>query len=277
MRRIVVALAFVGLMAEASAGEFQLPTLRGSNGFSPATTAQYGWHGVYGGAFWGYNSASIDFAESASSVIAYLLRNTTVEQELQVSSWRMLEKKNTTGSNPGGFFGLNYQWDSVILGLEAYYSRASIDSTSADSMARFQDVDSIRYSVAISAGSTISITDLGGIRTRFGYDAGWFLPYAAVGAVVGRGSVTRFVTLTEIETDITDPLNPVVIGGVGTLSRTEDEQDKYMFGYSLGLGMDVMLMKHVFVRGEWEFISLPSVSGIRTTINTGRVGAGIKF
>jgi opacity protein-like surface antigen len=278
MRRIVVACALVGLMSDALAADYQLPILRGSNSFlPPATSVQPSWYGIYGGAFWGYNSASMNFGSSASSIISYLLRNTAVEEHLQVSSWTVLEKKTTTDSNPGGFAGFNYLWDSVVLGLEAYYSRAALTATSTDSMARLQDVENIRYAVALNAGATVSMTDLGGVRARLGYAAGSFLPYATVGAAIGRGSVTRFVTLTETETDITDPANPIPIGGLGTISRIEDEQSKFMFGYSFGLGMDIMLMQHVFVRGEWEYLHFPSVSGTRITINAGRIGAGIKF
>ncbi len=41
--------------------------------------------------------------------------------------------------------------------------------------------------------------------------------------------------------------------------------------------MDVALLPNVFVRGEWEYIAFAPVGGIRSNINTGRVGLGVKF
>ena len=278
MRRYAVALALVGMMSEASANPFELPTLRGTNSFvSQSQTYHPRWEGIYGGVHWGYNSAGMNFANSASEIIAYLLRNTTENEELQVSSWTVLDKQRTSNTLLGGFIGYNFQWESIVLGIEAYYSRGKLNAISTDTMARFQDVDSIRYSVSLTAGASISIADLGGVRTRIGYANGWFLPYATFGVAIGRGDISRFVTITETETDITDPLNPIPLGGLGTITRAEDERNRWFYGYSAGLGMDIMLMQNLFVRGEWEYMQFPSVSGIGITINSAKVGAGIKF
>ena len=46
---------------------------------------------------------------------------------------------------------------------------------------------------------------------------------------------------------------------------------------SAGLGMDVALLPNMFLRGEWEFVAFAAVGGIRSNINTGRVGVGVKF
>ena len=41
--------------------------------------------------------------------------------------------------------------------------------------------------------------------------------------------------------------------------------------------MDVAILPNVFLRGEWEYVGFAQVGGIRTNINTGRVGIGVKF
>ena len=45
----------------------------------------------------------------------------------------------------------------------------------------------------------------------------------------------------------------------------------------MGLGMDFLIMPHVFVRGEYEYIKLNSVADIKLSINTARAGLGFKF
>ena len=41
--------------------------------------------------------------------------------------------------------------------------------------------------------------------------------------------------------------------------------------------MDVALLPNVFLRGEWEYVGFAQVNGIRSSINTGRVGIGMRF
>ena len=41
--------------------------------------------------------------------------------------------------------------------------------------------------------------------------------------------------------------------------------------------MDVAVLQNVFLRGEWEFVAFTPFAGIRASMNTGRVGVGMKF
>jgi outer membrane immunogenic protein len=60
-----------------------------------------------------------------------------------------------------------------------------------------------------------------------------------------------------------------------SLSNTKN--NAIVAGIVVGLGMDVALLPNVFLRGEWEFVGFAPVSGIRTTLNTARVGIAVKF
>jgi outer membrane immunogenic protein len=41
--------------------------------------------------------------------------------------------------------------------------------------------------------------------------------------------------------------------------------------------VDVAVLPNVFLRAEWEYVAFAPVDGIRATLNTGRVGAGLRF
>jgi len=49
-----------------------------------------------------------------------------------------------------------------------------------------------------------------------------------------------------------------------------------LYGYTAGLGTEVMLFKHVFARAEWEYIRFTN-AGADVNINTVRGGLGYKF
>ena len=76
--------------------------LRGSFAVFDASPAR--WDGLSLGATVGYSNMSVDFGNAASSEIAYILRNSTLEVEFQPSSWTTLPK-NVTDSPQWGEIG----------------------------------------------------------------------------------------------------------------------------------------------------------------------------
>ena len=48
-----------------------------------------------------------------------------------------------------------------------------------------------------------------------------------------------------------------------------------VYGYSAGLGVDVMLCAGLFMRAEWEYLRF--TAPVDTSVNTARVGLGYKF
>src|SRR5262245_14833899 len=120
MRRPFVALALLGLISNASAGEYEipdLPTLRGSSPFVPAPPTYPRWAGFYVGGSVGYGSAHVDFSKATQPLLTFVLRELALENEQHVSQWKVLGDKDTGGSSFGGFVGFNSQWDDVILGF----------------------------------------------------------------------------------------------------------------------------------------------------------------
>jgi opacity protein-like surface antigen len=59
------------------------------------------------------------------------------------------------------------------------------------------------------------------------------------------------------------------------LTQTDAMNSHFIYGYSAGLGVDVMLMSCLFLRAEWEYVRF--TSSIDTDVNTVRVGLGYKF
>jgi opacity protein-like surface antigen len=60
-------------------------------------------------------------------------------------------------------------------------------------------------------------------------------------------------------------------------SSSESKKAAFIYGWSAGLGVDMMVMPNVFVRGEFEYISFTEIQGIQSQLGTARIGAGVKF
>ena len=51
----------------------------------------------------------------------------------------------------------------------------------------------------------------------------------------------------------------------------------FAYGYTAGLGLDVIVLPNVFLRAEWEYVQFFPVQDVKIHLNTARVGVGIKF
>ena len=65
------------------------------------------------------------------------------------------------------------------------------------------------------------------------------------------------------------------ISGLSADSLTDNANAHFIYGYSGGLGIDMMLFANLFVRAEWEYMRF--TAPVDTTINTVRAGIGYKF
>lgn len=245
----------------------------------PGAPSYWDWSGVYFGGQIGYASAVIDPGNASQGHIGYILRNTVLENEAQVSQWTNLQRTTAEGRNYGGFVGYNSQWDDVILGVELNYNRGSLAGDSQGSIARnYTATDSYIYSVAINSQASVNIIDYGTARFRAGYIMGRFLPYLMAGFAVGRADVTRATTLTYSATDsdpTTAPALPTIPPTTQSLSDTK--KGAFIYGFNVGLGLDVAITPNVFVRAEYEYIQFTPFEGITAGINTGKLGVGLKF
>jgi opacity protein-like surface antigen len=286
MRRLAIAIALIGCVTQASAADFELPdddapVLRGSSPFLPEPPTFRRWSGYYVGAQVGYSSAHIDFSGATSSLVAFMLRETTVEDKFHPSRWDVLGSEDRSGASFGGFIGYNSQWEDVIIGLEAHYNIGSLSATGlASPLGRIMtdpDDNKHTYTVALDGSASMRIKDWGAVRMRAGYVMGDFLPYATFGFGIGRADVSRSASVEESETIERDPPDEDIHTGPFLETKSESKNDGFVYGWSVGGGVDYLVTQNLFVRGEFEYINFTALSGVKASIGTARVGAGWKF
>lgn len=280
-RRALLCAAAVAALTAMSAALYATPaaaadwldnTLRGTF----TNNAPVRWDGVNLGATIGLSNMMTDFGKSSSSLIAYSLRNTTVENEFSPSNWTTLPSNTTNGRQYSLFLGYNVQWSELVLGLDGSYNKpSSLASSASDSIARQVTTSSlVNEALTITAQSSLKLVDYATVRARAGYAMGQFLPYAVIGAAVGRFNYATTATVHDVGT----PLAGSTVTAFNTFDTQSNAKDGAIVGgFVVGLGMDVAITPNVFLRGEWEYVGFAPVSGIRAGINTGRVGVGVRF
>src|ERR1700687_4952974 len=201
MRRILLAARVFGAGTAARAADLpDLPILRGSVGNGLSSSA-VNWGGFYIGGQAGYGSSDENFNGKNQSLTATMLANTVIERELGVSRWP-LNLGKTTGHTTayGAFTGYNWQWDDVVVGLEASYMHGSFGGTSSASMRRFFSAplsDGFFHDITSNASSSIAISDMATFRARAAYSYGSFLPYMFGGFALGNADITRSVSVVD--------------------------------------------------------------------------------
>lgn len=266
------------LMVGFSCGTQAADDLRGyiSTDLVPGTPTYWNWSGFYAGGQWGVASSTLDPGKATSSIIGNILRLTTIEAEARVSEWPQLPRSSISANNYGGFIGFNSQWDDIVLGLELNYSAGRMSTDATDAIGRsFTTSDGYLYNVFVNSAASVSIRDYGTLRARAGYVLGRFLPYALVGAAIGRADLTRTVTVALTGTDTNIPPGPDV--ALGPVTQTESKANAFIYGFSVGAGLDVAITENIFLRGEYEYLQFYPFSGALISINTGRLGVALKF
>ena len=287
--KVKASVPFCAALLVAAGGLFATPAaaqdmLRGSY----VTTPQYyQWDGFYGGGQIGFSNADVKFGNATQPLTDYILRNSVIQDN--VSGWTTLPNGSTNGTSYGGFIGYNWQWDDVVVGVEANYNRLSLSKSAADSLGRrFIDNDgalpgyNYDYSVLVAGNSTVKLTDLATFRARAGWAVGSLLPYGFIGFAVARADITTSATvsatLDQVCDGTVDPCAsnyniPLNLPGPQTVSR----RGVFAYGGTLGLGFDWALSQNLFVRGEWELVQLQDIEGVSLRINTARAAVGLKF
>jgi opacity protein-like surface antigen len=239
-----------GAVSGAQAADLaDLPILRGSvaEGLS---SSRVNWQGFYVGGQGDYGSITSKVAPDINKD----LTSTFVPPAGVTYNWQSLSQAHSVTGGYGAFAGYNTQWDDVILGIEANYLHAGFRSTSS--------VTGVTYTPPSTATSNavVGVSDFGSARLRAGYVVGCFLPYGFAGAGFGSQTVDRFVQATP---------------GPALPATTSATKTKLVYGYSAGLGVDVMLIGGLFARAEYEYQRI--TSDIESNINTVRAGIGYKF
>lgn len=270
MRFAIAGLAMLGLVHGAAAADYRDPVLRGSQ-WDEAIPNYRDWSGFYVGGHIGYTSATADFGQQGSSIVADIMRLSVLEDEFSVSQW-VSPDGHGNGSPFGVFFGYNWQSEDTIYGFDIIYSHTSVLAGGTDSLARnVTTTGGNNYDVFVSATMGAKITDILSIRGRGGVSIGSFLPYLTLGAAVARLDVVRTASVTTIE----------YVGGVAqppvSESRDESRKGAFGFGLSAGLGFDWEVFPQMFLRAEYEYLALAAVDDIKVSIHTARAGVGVKF
>ncbi len=248
MRWVISFLTFLAMSASAFAADLDdFNVLRGSE-------PTYHWGGFYGGLQVGDTSGTVNFGRAASSEIAFMLRDTAIEQDQQISKWTVLGSRTPNATNLGGFVGYNVEWENVITGLEVDYSHGSLFASSSNSIARsFTDSTNLPaghhydYSVNVNAQSSLHITDVATLRARGGWEAGNFLPYGFIGFALGRADVSTSATVAYTAHDVPDVQTPPTppLGSLPPLqfnqTDTQAQGGAFIYGFATGAGMDVAL------------------------------------
>ena len=280
MRRLLAVLALIGLSLPASAADYELPTLRGTDTFVPAYATYFGWDGFYAGGQLTYGNANSDFTNSTQNLLAFALRDLVFEQEAQPSTVTLLGPSDTGAAGLGGFVGYNVQYDNAVVGMEFNYTHTGFNSVSPQfPIGRLTGVlsNGKQYNFYLTGSGTMHTTDVGVLRARAGYVVGNFMPYLTVGAAVGRADLDVSVSCScqEITPNPNPALPPSVIDFSFTQGKSKDSA--YLFGFAGGGGLDYALTQNIFVRAEYEYISWSPVWQITSHLQTGRVGLGVKF
>lgn len=276
MRKFAVGVIVAGLSSPALAGSpFDLPILRGALFDSPAPSYQTRWEGTYAGVQFGRNSNNFDFSSSSQDLAKFLLQASALGNNTDVTNWAIFGKASQGSNAIGGFVGYNMQWDQAVIGIEANYN-----VTNATGVAPIFPIsrgvtpdpaDGYYYDVTMSGSASARLRDYGTARVRAAYATGNFLPYLAAGVAVGRADFMRSVTIsgTYVPVDASQPAQPF------SFSQSEAKTNAFIYGYSFGAGLDMLLFGNVFGRVEWERIQF--AAPVEISIDTVRGGLGVKF
>lgn len=273
MRRLVVAVALLGFATGASAADYEmpdLPTLRGSNGYVPVPPTYTRWNGLYAGGQAGFGISGMDLGR----VTAYGPTDPFLAPLGLASAWALFGTDHPKAGNFGAFVGYLSQWDDVVLGVELNYNRTRLLGSSSDAQS-FTGIalpagSPNTYDGTILATSSVKITDYGTIRLRGGWAYESFLPYAMVGVAVGWAQTSRSVTVSGTPAAGSP-------GGVPFVITNSAEGVPILWGYSAGIGTDILVTSNVFLRAEYEFIQFLTVSNARANVNAVRGGLGFRF
>jgi outer membrane immunogenic protein len=273
MRRFLLVAAIVATATATQAADMP-DFLRGS---FTAPVARTNWQGFYIGGQASYGAADMDFTNSGQDLLKKLLNNVDVQDKFDISSWPLQSKTSTQNSGFGGFFGYNAQWTDVVVGVELNYIHGKFFNSSQGSQSRtFFFPTDYQTTADVFSSSSMNIRDYGSLRVRGGYAWGCFLPYLFGGVALGQADINRYaqaeLTYRYVGTQI--PRLPD-LGGPPPMSLSDTANAHFIYGYSGGLGIDMMLFANLFVRAEWEYMRF--TAPVDTTVNTVRAGIGYKF
>lgn len=234
------------------------------------------WGGFYVGGFAGYsatNSTPGRLAGPSVPTSSYPAAYTA----LMPAATSAFPNASKSGTSFGGFAGINYLWDDVVLGIEADYSAARINATSTVGPVTNQSAaTNPQYVLTNTQELKTRVNGWGTLRGRVGYATGMFMPYLTLGIAAGNldSRARNYGTWTEYNTTTGATV------ASGTYAATGGKSG-LAFGTSFGAGIEAQIMPNTFLRAEWQGVQFANPSNHRyikdVMIQTGRVGGGVKF
>jgi opacity protein-like surface antigen len=283
MRRFFLAAAMFAAATGAHAADMP-DFLRGTLPASSAPTRN--WDGWYAGGQVGYSTANVDYGSTVVSMTNNIFRNTTLEDA--TTGLTLLGRTNGQTTGFGGFVGRNWQFEDVVLGVEANYNYlSSLGTSTSASLGPIQVAEpglvlpagaTAADGVSLNGKAALQVKDEMTFRGRAGWATGDFLPYVFGGLAVGRMDVTRTVSSSVNRTEnFADGTSSTFPLPQFALTSTDARSNNFVVGWTAGLGLEYMVWGNVFLRGEWEYVKFMQVMGTAVTENSVRAGLGYKF
>jgi len=274
MRWVISALLVLGLVPRAFAADLGgLDVLRGSEPVGPALFTN--WTGFYVGAEGGASDGNADFSRATQPTIAYVLRDTALENTSHPSDLPVLRTADQTAASYGGFFGYNTQWQDLLLGVEvnALHTTASLIAPGSPIVrSGLSDGQGNTYTVAISGTGAMTDLNYAALRGRAGLILGNFLPYGFLGAVVGVADVN---VTTSVAGFCQSGSTPTCSNFA--FSATTGRNSALLYGATVGAGADWAFTPHFFLRAEYEYTRFVEFESITLAVSSARLGVGFKF
>jgi outer membrane immunogenic protein len=283
MRRLLLAAAMAVTAASAQAADMP-DFLRGS---LPAISAPVrNWDGWYVGGQVSQSWTNTDYGRTVVSTTNNLFRNTSLQDP--TSQLTLLGRVNGQSSGFGAFVGRNWQFDDIVLGVEANYNYwSSLGTTDAATLGPIQFPEpglilppgqTAADSVTLRGNAALRVQDEITFRGRAGWATGDFLPYMFGGLAVGRMDVTRTVSSSVTRTFFSAAGSslPIPLPQL-SLTATDGRSSNFVVGWTAGLGLEYMLWSNIFIRGEWEYTKFMSVMNTSVTQNSVHAAVGYKF
>ncbi|WP_156323226.1 outer membrane beta-barrel protein [Bosea sp. AAP35] len=282
----VGALLACALTAATAVRAADYPVLRGSQiedaPQAPEFDSRTNWSGFYVGGGAGVSETKFKPGDGLQSLANYAFRNTLLGTEADMGSQiGNLPAKRDSGSTFFGFTGYNFAFGDVILGLEADYTRSNHQYLVSDFIGRqFTTSNGTINNYTLTTRQGAELLDYATARIRMGWAYGRIMPYATLGGAMGRFDTISTIDATWRFTRtnaVTGAIENNVVASGYPLTVGQAKRDVYGFGLAAGLGVDMALTDNLFLRAEYQIIRFADVEGTSTTINTGRVAAGLKF
>lgn len=283
MRSLLVAAVMFGAVTGAQAADMP-DFLRGT--LPASSTPTRNWDGWYVGGQVGESWSNTDYSRTAVTQTNDLFRDTTLQGP--ASELNVMGKVNGQSSGFGGFVGRNWQFDDVVLGIEANYNYVSRLATSTGgSIGPIQVAepglilapgDTAVDGVTLTGRAALRVKDEITFRGRAGYAVGDLLPYMFGGLAVGRMDVSSTIS-SSVNRTVFDPVTGATTFPLPqfALTSTIGKSNAFVAGWTAGLGLEYMLWNNIFLRGEWEYIQFMSIQDTAVSENSVHAGLGYKF